>query len=279
VSGTEPERQGLLQDHTVFLSASVPVRPGFPRVSDAAVEIEEAVISFGRAVLREAGTVVFGAHPSISPLVASVASEYLSPRVKTVAPPEVESIGTPKRFGPGVVIYQSHAYDGYVPDKTWDMYHLGYADLIWCGAKNGEQFDPKNRKLQCPQSLRFMRQQMFGKESPSVMVAMGGMDGVFEEAELFMKDRRRRGISEKTSPIYLMESTGGAAGLMAGEALDSGSPQAPHLVEREWERKVSVTVAESGERSDPRARPFVPYPLIMQWLVKEIAKQHAAKLG
>ena len=66
---------GLLRGRSVFLSASIPVRPGFRRVSGAAVEIEEAVVSFARAVLKEEGTVVFGAHPSISPLVASVASE------------------------------------------------------------------------------------------------------------------------------------------------------------------------------------------------------------
>jgi hypothetical protein len=177
------------------------------------VEIEEAVVSFARAVLKEEGTVVFGAHPSISPLVASVASEYLSPRLRTGAPPEVESIGKPERSGPGVVIYQSHAYDGQLPDKTWEMYRLGFADLVWCGAKGGEQFDPKNPRVQCPLSLLFMREQMIGRESPCAMVAIGGMEGVIEEAHIFLGDKPLR------APLYLMETTGGAAEQLAREPI------------------------------------------------------------
>src|SRR5947209_6584356 len=114
------------------MSASVPTRPGFRRPSSGAIEIEEAVVSFARAVLCEEGTLVFGAHPSISPLVASVASEYITPHLRVGEPPDVEEIGQPQRRGPIVVIYQSHAYDDYVPDKTWDLYRTGYADLIWC---------------------------------------------------------------------------------------------------------------------------------------------------
>ena len=260
---------GLLRGRSVFLSASIPVRPGFRRVSGAAVEIEEAVVSFARAVLKEEGTVVFGAHPSISPLVASVASEYLSPRLRTGAPPEVESIGKPERSGPGVVIYQSHAYDGQLPDKTWEMYRLGFADLVWCGAKGGEQFDPKNPRVQCPLSLLFMREQMIGRESPCAMVAIGGMEGVIEEAHIFLGDKPLR------APLYVMETTGGAAERLAQEPIGPRG-HLPHLVEEEWKDDLPHGLAETTLRSDPRARPFVPYPLLMQWLVQQIAKEHPA---
>jgi hypothetical protein len=270
----DPERAGLLQGRSVFLSASIPVRPGFRRVSDAAVEIEEAVISLARTVLREAGIVLFGAHPSISPLVASVATEYLSPHLRSGEPPDVESMDTPQRTGPGVVIYQSHAYDGYLPDKTWEMYRMGYADLVWCKAQGGEKFDPRENRFQCPKSLRFMRQKMFERESPTVMVALGGMEGVLEEAALFQEMTQFQSNSAAVSPLYLMSTTGGATEQLASQSFAIGSGPQPHLVEEEWKLEIPERVAEIGRRSDPRARPFMPYPLIMQWLVQKIARNH-----
>ena len=265
-----PERRGILRGISVFLSASVPVRPGFPRVSGAAIEVEEAVVSFTRAVLREEGTVVFGAHPSISPLVASVASEYLVPHLRTGPAPEVESLPTRQRTGPGVVIYQSHAFDGYLPDHTWEMYRIGYADLIWCGAKEGERFDPKVPGSQCPASLRYMRRQMVDGEAPAAMIAIGGMEGIFEEANLFLDSAR---LANGSFPLYLFESTGGAAQLLAQG--DAGGPRFRqcHRVESEWSRAMPAAHAETPSRHDPRARPFSPYPLVTQWLVQQIAAQ------
>jgi hypothetical protein len=266
------ERPGLLRGISVFLSASVPARPGFPRGSDAAIKVEEAVISFTRAVLREEGTLVFGAHPSISPLVASVAGEYLVPHLRTGPAPEVESIPPQQRTGPGVVIYQSHAFDGYLPDHTWEMYRIGYADLIWCAAKEGEKFDPKYHGPQCPASLRFMRRQMLDQQAPAAMIAIGGMEGIFEEAQLFLDIAP---IVNGSFPLYLFESTGGAAQLLAeGEAGDPRFRQC-HRVERAWTRAMPEASAETPTRHDPRARPFLPYPLISQWVVKQIAAQHA----
>jgi SLOG cluster3 family len=269
VSDAEPTRPGILRGRSVFLSASIPVRPGFRRVSGAAVEIEEAVISFARAVLREEGIVVFGAHPSISPLVASVASEYLTPRLRNDPPPEVEQIGRPERSGPGVVIYQSHAYDGYVPDKTWELYRMGYADLVWCREQAGEKFEPREKRVQCPESLRFMRQKMFEKESPTAMVAIGGMEGVIEEAKLFLESKNQPDTGGRPSPLYVMSTTGGAAEILAREPMSGWPRHTLHLVEQEWSHAVGVTPTEP--RADPRARPFVPYPVIMQWLVQQIA--------
>lgn len=266
----ESKRTGLLQGLSVFLSASVPNRPGFPRNSEAATEIDEAVVSFTRAVLAERGVIVFGAHPSISPLVASVASEYVSPELHTAPPPEVESIGKPVRQGPRVVIYQSHAYDGYVPDKTWHMYRFGYADLVWCARQAGETFEPKEKKVQCPHSLRYMRRKLFEMESPAVMAAIGGMEGVLDEADLFLEYLHMRDQPPPPAPIYALETTGGAAGMLRTRV-----PSFVHQVEEEWKLEMPPGAAEIELRSDPRARTFVPYPLIMQWLVRKIADSPA----
>lgn len=270
MSDGEPRRTGLLRGRRVFLSASVPTREGFRRPSFAALEIEEAVISFARTVLREEGVLVFGAHPSISPLVASVAGEYVTPHLRNDEPPDVEEIGQPKRTGPAVVIYQSHAYDGYVPDKTWHMYRLGYADLVWCAAQSGETFNPARKQVQCPDSLRFMRQKMFQKESPIAMVAIGGMEGVFDEAGLFLQDATERKI-QILPPVYVLESTGGAAEILARP--DMQTRYNVRNVEREWQRAAPGAVPDLARRADPRADAFVPYPLIMQWLAQQIAEQ------
>ena len=96
----DPARPGRLRGTTVFLSASVPDRPGFERVPNAPFVIEQAVVSLARAVFAENGKIVFGAHPSISPLVASVAAEYHLP-------------GAPEQDR-SVIIYQSHAFDAVI---------------------------------------------------------------------------------------------------------------------------------------------------------------------
>ena len=66
----------------VFLSASVPSPERsheYNRIPEAPLRIEEAVMSIARAIFMEGGTLVFGAHPSISPLVARVIGHYYLP--------------------------------------------------------------------------------------------------------------------------------------------------------------------------------------------------------
>ena len=272
MSDSKISRPGILEGRAVFLSASVPTRPGFRRPSSAAVEIEEAIVSLTRAVLREEGILVSGAHPSISPLVASVASEYITPHLRAGEPPDVEEIGQPKRRGPAVVIYQSHAYDGYMPDRTWELYRAGYADLIWSKIQGGERFDPKRKQVQCPLSLEFMRKAMLRKERPIAMVAIGGMEGVIDEAKLFWNSAKERNV-QTALPVWTLETTGGAAELL-GEKFD-GSPYHLRFVEREWRMANPNAISEPSHRSDPRAKSFVPFPMIMQWLVQQIANQPA----
>src|SRR5580698_2066592 len=97
----DPDRPGRLKNVVVFLSGSVPNRPGFDKVEEAPFLIEQAVVSLARAVFAEGGRLVFGAHPSISPLVASVASEY-------------RLAGSPDEIRP-VIVYQSEAFTEVLP--------------------------------------------------------------------------------------------------------------------------------------------------------------------
>ena len=70
--------------------------------------------------------------------------------------------------------------------------------------------------------------------------------------------------------LYLFESTGGAAQLLAERTTTDPRFQRCHRAEREWLRDMPAADAETPSRRDTRARPFVPYPLIMQWLARKI---------
>lgn len=249
--------QGRLKGRSVFLSASVPSlerAKQYRRVEDAHLQIEEAVISLARAVFTERGTLVFGGHPAISPLVAMVAGEYIAPRYLEGGEDEVR---TP------IQIYQSRAFEGYLPDETLMMFRAGYATLHWTEAMNGERFDPEAPRNQppCPQSLRHMREQMIRETAPVAMVCIGGMDGVEREVEIF---REIRGGAS----IYVFGETGGAAALLASKGgdirvIDRDLLEYLESLRRPLERETAEAPSESE-------RPVTPYPLIAQVLVNEL---------
>src|SRR5205823_12719237 len=73
------EQLNLLNSCTVFLSASFPSRERSARFFESADpnEITQALVAACRAVLSASGRIVFGGHPSVTPLVMMVAEEYL----------------------------------------------------------------------------------------------------------------------------------------------------------------------------------------------------------
>jgi|KBSMisStaDraftv2_1062788.scaffolds.fasta_scaffold283059_2 hypothetical protein len=241
------DRPGRLAGRYVFLSASVPYRDldVYRKPEWAHLDIEEAVVSLARAVFAEEGRLVFGGHPSISPLVASVAADYypvsLGARMDAEAP---------------VSVYQSSCYEGYIPDTTRLLREMGLAEIVWTGAEEGERYDPLIPGRQCVQSIFHMRDQMLKEKNPVAMVAIGGMDGVEDEASRFLS---RRDIPR---PVYVFRSTWGAAARLA-------ESRQPGLIvaEDRW-RKIMPPSVEEGRY---RQRAMVPYALIMQQLVGEIA--------
>lgn len=244
----------LLEGESVFLSASVP-RKGSPfrRVEDASYIIEQAVVGLARAVLAHGGRLVFGAHPSISPLVASTASEYVLPGEK-----------------PRVIIYQSRAFSDVVPDETWSMHRLGYARIAWTDAVDGEHFRPGSDTSSCDKSLTLMRKTMIVEQQPHTMVVVGGMKGIFEEADLFGTYwQHERSAAE----IYVAARTGGAA-----QQLVEQRARYPllHLLENEWSENTRLEIERRPDSNDPRDRPVIPYGAMAQWLVREIAKRRRA---
>jgi hypothetical protein len=198
--------EGRLKDAAVFLSASVPDRAEvktalytgpLPKRRDEDLLIENAVVALARAVFVEGGRLVFGGHPAISPLMATVAAEYFPP----------ESGGARER--PPIVVFQSRAYEHVILEDVLAMKELGQADVRWTDIKADERYDPaRSGEKQCQQSLAAMREQMLSVPGLRAMVCIGGMDGVLDEYAAFTK--RWSG-----APVFVFASTGGASTTLA----------------------------------------------------------------
>jgi hypothetical protein len=264
---------GRLRGQKVFLSASVPspaAAQRYRRGEDTHLDIGEAVVGLARAVFVEDGVLVFGGHPAISPLVAMVAGEYISPRLVEGGGGEVQA---------PIQIYQSRAFEDYLPDETLMMFRAGYATLHWTEAVGGERFDPTvpRDRPRCPRSLRHMRERMIGETSPLAMVCIGGMEGVEQEVEVFQELR-------PGAPIYVFGETGGAAALLAErggaakEAAERGGEGILRVIDREVLAQVEPLrrsraqrrgTPTSGVQGQPERSP-VPYPLVAQILVGQL---------
>jgi SLOG cluster3 family len=242
---------------TIFLSASVPSlsrAEEFQRDKYAAFEIEQAVISLARAVFAHDGRLVFGGHPTISPLVGVVAGEYRAPRA-------AESDSEHQRAS--VVIYQSEAFRSYAQEDKLLLFKLDLTEVHWTEAVDGELFDPMapGHGPPCPRSVEAMREEMLSASRPDAMVCIGGMEGVLAEVELF----RRRCPGRK---IFVLVKTGGAASLLADRpAADITVIDREVIDNMERLRREHHRDAEGDEAAEP---PAVPYPLIMQTLVRRV---------
>jgi hypothetical protein len=254
----------------IFLSASVPVRKGW--VEDARpTEIEEAIVSVARAVFARKGRLLFGGHPSVSPLVAAVAGEYFA------ADPE-------RRVRP-VVTFQSRFYEGRLPDETTDMVKMGWSAIEWTPRQFGTD-DQDSRA-----SLKLMRDCMLlgsgtppevidrnRLSPPKAMIAIGGMNGVRDEAFEFLRNRQNWGFRPLPG-IYLFRSGGGAAarlleGDTTGKRLWPDEQRDSNMFETLTEalRNGGIIDVESAWRAQygdnlPEGIPFEPYAVMAQWLL------------
>ena len=170
-----------LKRRSVFMAASFPsgergdaVRPFDP------LAIADAVSALTRATFVAGGRLVFGGHPTISPLVLLIAGELDQRDV--------------------VDIYQSRWFGASIPDETMRLVGLGYGGIRWT-----------DRKETLEASLREMRVQMFQETDPIGGVFIGGMSGLYEEFELFHEYLPHR-------PRVPLARPGGAASFLAADA-------------------------------------------------------------
>jgi hypothetical protein len=255
-----------LAGQTVFLSASKPSRPlrflppGTGPIRETMPEIEAAALSLARAVFAEGGGIVFGAHPSISPLIAAAAGEYFPP----------DWSGQSGRVP--VQIYQSKAFDDVVPESTKALARFGYTRLSEVEQVEGERFKLELRgQEQCLKSLAEMRHRMFTESRPLVMVAIGGMEGVIREARLFLRMFER-------GHVFALRTTGGVSRHLADCVSETPLPEDRPLEPSKWRGRLHVVEDEfpfdnwsnaEGRRDE---LPMAPYALMMQRLVETLAE-------
>jgi hypothetical protein len=272
---TEP----LLKDRFIFLSASKPSRDlyKFPlasrKLERTSVEIEEAVVSLARAVFSYGGRLVFGGHPSISPLVASVAAEYFPAR-------HIAKGREP------VWIYQSKAFQRVIADSTRTLEDLGYARIHWIDRFVNEEFQSELAgEEQCLESLGLMREALIHlqtsgdlpaispPQTPLAMVAIGGMEGVVREARLFLE--------RTTSPIYALRSTAGASAKLVPYLRDNVVRDSTPMRMIGWESRISILEdlfpipnrkygAAAGSAEDKAEAPLASYAVLMQRMIMRL---------
>jgi SLOG cluster3 family len=257
----------------IFLSASVPHRPQW--TADAKpTEIEEAIVSIARAVFARQGRLLFGGHPSVSPLISAVASEYFGP--------------DPTRTKRPVITFQSEFFRGRLPDETWEMVRMGWSAIEWTEKRPGEG-DMADQDA----SLLEMRKWMLlgqdlpdavirrtALEPPQAMIAVGGMEGVCEEAAIFLRHREGWAARWGVAPfgrVYAFKSGGGAAARLLEPGAwstrlwpEKASPDARHLaiLRQAWD-KAEIVDVETRWREENRFPPleYQPYAAMAQWVL------------
>ena len=257
----------------IFLSASVPHRPQW--TGDAKpTEIEEAIVSVARAVFARDGRLLFGGHPSVSPLIASVASEYFGPDpTRTVRP---------------VITFQSEFFRGRLPDRTWEMVRMGWSAIEWTGrpgpdgsavAQEASLLEMRKCMLLAPEMPDAVIRQN-ALEPPQAMIAVGGMEGVCDEAAMFLRHRdgwRAWGVAP-VQRVYAFKSGGGAAArLLEPEILSTRlwpeKAADPRDLEtlRQARRQAEIVDVEQrwwGEKSETLpALAYQPYAAMAQWVL------------
>jgi SLOG cluster3 family len=234
----------------ILLSASVPNPTSTFAITPAErTNLDEAVMSLARALFSSGGRLVFGGHPTISPLIATIAGEY--------APPSEDVANDEDPLGNVLAgIYQSELFKGHVAFETLLLFRLGFARIVWTDRGEGEYLNdlPGTASEKYPGSLAEMRRRMIADSDPDAMVCAGGMAGVDEEIEKF-RDLR------PNAPIYLLEGTGGAT----ARAATKRSPNT-HVIDRDLLQRLRTT----SRNPDDEIRPAVLYPIVAQTIVSEL---------
>jgi hypothetical protein len=170
-----------LDQRIVFLSASFPTGDrgeAFPSSDPAAVA--DAVTATIRTIFGANGRLVFGGHPTITPLVLHVAGDG--------------------GYQGRVDVYQSQWFQGEVPQETLRLEQLGFGQIHWIAAAPTLQ-----------ESLRVMRTQMLRESEPIGAIFIGGMEGIRDEWELFASLAPGR-------PRVALAAPGGASANLVEEA-------------------------------------------------------------
>ena len=132
-----------LAGRAVFLSASVPSperAERYRRIPEAFARVEQAVLRVASAVFNAGGSLVFGGHPSISPLVGYLCTQYQPPPSEPgeSAPLKNREPST----APRVFLWQSQAFRGTWAEPSKRLAGMPGVSVYWTPAADGDRFDP-----------------------------------------------------------------------------------------------------------------------------------------
>jgi hypothetical protein len=178
---------------SIFISASVPDPNRWAGDFDA-FEITEAVTALTSAFISAGADIVTAAHPTIAPLIITVARRL----------PELE------RHRHRIWLYQSEFFRGKLPAATTQLMRESLVRVTWTSIVAGADGEPDRDG-----SLRAMRKQMLHEQEPSAAVFVGGMEGIFDEHQMLSTTRPQ-------AALYPLRAPGGeAANLPATEDLEA----------------------------------------------------------
>jgi len=180
------EINNQLNDKFIFFSVSLPSADRHQNyyLNTNPLNITNAVVSFIESILKRNGKIIFGGHPTISPLVLTVAKKFIS-------------ILNGEKDPVRIYIYQSEMFKDKISKFTNELLDLGIGKIIWTKSIN----DLREK------SLYDMRVQMLKEHNISAGIFIGGMEGIEEEFDLFKE------IYPET-PMYLIGSSGGATKIL-----------------------------------------------------------------
>ena len=200
--GESLPHKDILKNKTIFLSASFPSLDRsreFFENSDPD-EITQALVSACRAIFSMNGRIVFGGHPSVTPLVMLIAEEYL--------PKELESRRQRAyREGPLVIAYQSEAFGNVLPESMRNLTEWALGELRWVKSDDERPVFSERGTLNkdsVASALQAMRRAMLSATDPVAAIFIGGMEGIYREYDLFKEMFEGR-------PVYFLGGPGGAA--------------------------------------------------------------------
>jgi hypothetical protein len=160
-------------ERSVVLAASYPMREY--RAQSDSHEIAAAVKALAGAVFQNGWSLVFGGHPTISPLILMIAREY--------------------DRKDRVIIYQSAYFANHIGPATRSLVSEHYGRMVLIPNVPSEPPPPAEEELdptKCPRSLTLMRENMMQHPGITAIVLIGGDTGLQEELRLFAQKHKDR---------------------------------------------------------------------------------------
>ena len=150
----------------LILAASYPSRE-YKSGADSH-EIASAVKALIGAAFHQGWRIIFGGHPTISPLILMIAREYGQRR--------------------SVLIYQSNYFAGHLGQATMDLTREEFGEIVVV-PNDPIEVPPGPLEIpdptECPRSLLAMRRAMFSRSDIGGLILIGGDSGLREEFDLF----------------------------------------------------------------------------------------------